>query len=117
VSLIDHQPAALAALDAVLERAGQVVDPRLWVLARQRIDHTVAEGSEPDAPSDAREAAACGVVEQMLVDVANLDDESVRDAASLFADGELADLVMASYAYEASTRLRVAAGRLLGEGA
>ena len=117
MSLVDHQPEALAALDAVLERAQEVVDPSLWALVRQRIEHTVADGPQPDAPSDDREAAACGVVEQMLIDVAGLDDRTVQAAAAHFADGDLADLVMASYAYEASTRLRVAGSRLLGTGA
>lgn len=112
--LIDHQPEALAALDAVLERAQQVIDPRLFRLACQRVDHIVADGPQPDAPVDAREAAACEVIEQALLDVAGLDDAIVRHASGYFADGELADLVMGSYAYEASVRLRVAGNRLLG---
>jgi len=117
VSLVDHQPEALAALDAVLDRARAVVDPRLWTLVTQRVEHTVADGPAPDEPADGREAAACAVVEQMLVDVAGLDDDTVRHASEMLGGGTLADLVMASYAYEAATRLRVAGTRLLGVGA
>lgn len=114
MALVDHQPEALAALDAVLERARTVVDPRLWSLVTQRVEHTVADGPEPDAPSGDADAAVCAVVEQMLVDVAGLDDATVRRASDAIGGGALADLVMASYAYEASTRLRVAGTRLLG---
>jgi hypothetical protein len=114
VALVDHQPQALAALDAVLDRARAVVDPRLWSLVTQRIESTVAGGPEPEEPADAREAAVCAVIEQMLIDVAGLDDETVRRAAEAMGGGALADLVMSSYAYEASTRLRVAGDRLLG---
>ena len=117
MALVDHQPEALAALDRVLDRARDVVDPRLWSLVTQRIEHTVADGPEPDAPADEREAAACAVIEQMLVDVAGLDDSTVRHAAGVLGGGMLADLVMASYSYEAATRLRVAGSRLLGVGA
>ena len=116
VALVDHQPEALADLDAVLDRAHAVVDPRLWSLATQRIEHTVADGPEPDAPVNESEAAVCAVVEQMLIDVAALDDATVRRAADALGGGALADLVMASYVYEASTRLRVAGSRLLGAG-
>ena len=114
MALVDHQPEALAGLDRVLDRARAVVDPHLWVLVTQRIEHTVADGPTPDAPADERDAAACAVVEQMLVDVAGLDDSTVRRAADALGGGTLADLVMGSYAYEASTRLRIAGSRLLG---
>lgn len=108
------QPEALAALDDVIARAREVVDPDLLALALARIEHTVADGPESVEPSTAREAAACAVIEQELVDVANLDDATVTDASGHFDDGALADLVMASYASEAQTRLRVMADRLLG---
>lgn len=114
MALIDHQPEALAALDAVLDRARAVVEPRLWSLVTQRIEHTVADGPEPDAPVDDAEVAVCAVIEQMLLDVAGLDDTTVRTASDAIGGGALADLVMASYAYEAATRLRVAGTRLLG---
>lgn len=114
MALVDHQPDALAALDAVLARAALVVEPQLWDLVRQRIEHAVADGPVPADPVDAREAAVCAVIEQMLVDVAGLDDATVRRAADEIGGGALADLVMASYSYEAATRLRVAGDRLLG---
>lgn len=112
--MIEHQPEALAALDTVLDRAREVVDPRLWSLVTQRIEHTVADGPAPEPPADDRESAVCAVIEQMLLDVAGLDDETVRRAAEAIGGGPLADVVMSSYAYEASTRLRVAGNRLLG---
>lgn len=117
MALVDHQPDALAALDAVLDCARAVVDPGLWSLVTQRIEHTVAGGPEPEAPHSEAEVAACAVIEQMLVDVAGLDDSTVRHASDVLGGGTLADLVMASYAYEAATRLRVAGSRLLGVGA
>ena len=114
MTLVDHQAEALAALDAVLDRCRAVVDPHLWVLVTGRIERMLADGPAPDAPSTDAEAAACAVVEQMLLDVASLDDDTVHDAVALLGGGVLANLVMASYAYEASVRLRVAGGRLLG---
>ena len=50
----------------------------------------------------------------MLIDVSQLDDDTVRRASAHFPDGGLADLVMASYIVEARTRLRIASDRLLG---
>ena len=98
----------------MLDRAALVVDPRLWNLVTQRIERVVADGPVPAEPADPREAAVCAVVDQMLIDVAGIDDATVRRAAEEIGGGPLADLVMASYAYEAATRLRVAGDRLLG---
>lgn len=114
MTLRDLQPEAVAALDAVVARAHRTVDAELLALAAARIEHAVADGPYPASPSTAREAAACAVIEQELVDVANLDDSTVMAAADHFDDGGLADLVMASYALEAQARLGVMADRLLG---
>jgi hypothetical protein len=108
------QPEALSDLDATIARAEHVVEPALLAGVRQRIAHTVAEGPTPHAPRDQREADTFAVVDQMLIDVAGLDDSTVQRAAAHFPDGQFADLVMASYAIEARTRLEVAADRLLG---
>lgn len=59
-------------------------------------------------------ADVAAVVDQMLVDVSGLDDDTVRRASAHLPDGGLADVVMASYIIEARTRLRVASDRLLG---
>lgn len=108
------EPEPVAALDAAIARAEQVVDPALLAGARARITHIVADGPSPPPPADEREAAVYAVIEQMLIDVAGLDDDTVLRASAMFADGEFADLVMASYAIEARTRLDVTAARLLG---
>ena len=114
MTLRELQPEAISALDAVTARAREVVDATLLSAARTRIEHLVADGHEPSPPSTPREEALCAVIEQELVDVANLDDATVLSAAGQFDDGRLADAVMASYAIEAQTRLRVMADRLLG---
>lgn len=114
MTLRELQPEALAALDDAIIRGRALVDPHLLALAEMRIAQTVADGPEPAEPSTARESAVCAVIEQELVDVANLDDRTVMTAADHLDDGQLADLVMASYALEAHTRLRVMADRLLG---
>lgn len=114
MTLQDLQPAALAALDAAFERARAVVDPDLLADITARIEWTLAGAPEPPAPVDARGAAVAAVVDQMLVDVSRLDDDTVRRASAHFPDGGLADVVMASYIVEARTRLRVASARLVG---
>ena len=114
MTLRAHQPEAVEALDATIGRAREVVDPALLDLAEQRIRHLVADGPAPRAPQDAREQAVAAVIDQMLIDVAGMSDDTVRSADAYFTPGGLADLVMASYAIEARTRLEVASDRLLG---
>lgn len=108
------QPDAMTALDAAYERACAVVDPGLLVSVTARIEWLVAGSDEPPAPVDARSADVAAVVDQMLMDVSRLDDDTVQRAAAHVPDGVLADLVMASYIVEARTRLRIASDRLLG---
>ena len=114
MTLRELQPDALAALDAVVVRATQVVDPDLLRGAQDRITWLVAGGPEPTPAQDASTAAAFAVIEQELMDVARIDDDIVRSAADAIGGAQLADLVMASYAMEARTRLEVMAARLLG---
>jgi hypothetical protein len=114
VTLSEYQPEAVAALDATIARAREVVDPVLLDLVEQHIRHHVAEGPAPRAAQSAREEAVAAVVEQMLIDVAGMTDDAVRAADACFPEGGLPDLVMASYAIEARTRLEVASARLLG---
>ena len=108
------QPDAMAALDAAYERARVLVDPDLLAEVTARIEWIVAAAPEPPTPADARAAEVAAVVDQMLMDVSQLDDDTVRRAAAHFPDGGLADLVMAAYIVEARTRLRIASSRLLG---
>ena len=61
---------------------------------------------------DERGRDVVALLEQMLIDVANLDDATVRRADRHFAPGQLADLVMTSYVLEARTRLRLACSAL-----
>lgn len=114
MTLRARQPETLAALDAVITRARQVVDPVLLTGAEDRIAWLVADGSPPPAAADTRQAAAFAVIEQELIDVARLDDRTVQTAAHEVGAAQVADLVMASYALEARTRLVLAAERLLG---
>jgi hypothetical protein len=114
VTLRQWQAEPLELLDAAERRAAKVVDPELLGLVRDRIAVALA-GTRPScAAVSERELAVCSVVDQTLLDVAGLDDATVGGAAVHFADGELADLVMASYIIEARTRLQLAADRLLG---
>lgn len=114
VTLRDFQPEPLALLDATIARAQDVVDPDLLVLVTDRISVTLTDARPLCEATTAREQAVCAVVDQMLLDVAGLSDETVQHAATFFSDGELADLVMVSYAIEARTRLTLASDRLLG---
>jgi hypothetical protein len=104
----------MSALDAAGERAIAVVDPDLLAVVTARIEWLVAGEDEPAVPADARSADVASVVDQMLMDVSRLDDDTVHRAAAHFRDGGLADLVMASYIVEARARLRIASDRLLG---
>jgi len=114
VTLRDLQAEPLDLLDATIARARDVVDPALLSLVADRISVTLEDAVPQCEATTDRERAVCSVIDQMLVDVARLDDATVQHAASYFAEGELADLVMASYAIEARTRLRLASARLLG---
>lgn len=114
VTLRDCQPEPLELLDTTIARGHNVVDPDLLALVADRITVTLTDARPLCEATTAREQAVCAVVDQMLLDVAGLSDETVQHAATFFADGELADLVMASYAIEARTRLTLAADRLLG---
>ena len=114
MTLQAFQPDAMAALDAAFERARVVVDQDLLAEVTARIEWTLAGAPEPPAPADARGVDVAAVVDQMLIDVSQLDDDTVRRASAHFPDGGLADLVMASYIVEARTRLRIAGDRLLG---
>jgi len=114
VTLRDCQQEPLELLDATIARAREVVDPDLLALVADRIAVTLTDARPLCEATTAREEAVCAVVDQMLIDVAGLSDETVQHAATFFAEGQLADLVMASYAIEARTRLALAADRLLG---
>ena len=111
----DLQPETIDLLDAAYARAAEVVDADLIRLATARIDHLVADGPVPRTEHDEREADVAAVIDQMLIDVSSVDDDTARRAARHFADGGFADLVMASYIIEARTRLAVASALLLGD--
>lgn len=114
MTLRDLQPEAMTDLDAAYARAIEVVDPVMLALVTDRISAMLA-GTRPECEAvTEQERAVCAVIDQELLDVAGLDDETVQHAASFFPDGEFADLVMAAYLVEARTRLRLASERLLG---
>jgi hypothetical protein len=114
VTLRDRQPEPLTLLDATISRAHEIVDPSLLALVADRIAIALEDAPTQCEVATDRERAVCSVIDQMLIDVAGLDDATVQHAASFFPEGEFADLVMASYAIEARTRLRLASARLLG---
>ena len=102
-----------AALDHAIDCGRTVVDAQLVDLAQACIDHVLCAGPAP-APVDERDRDVVALLEQMLVDVANLDEATVMRADRHFEPGQLADLVMTSYALEARTRLRLACSSLGG---
>lgn len=110
----EFQPEATGLLDAAYARAVEVVDEDLIRLAQSLIDHLVADGPSPERERDQREADVAAVIDQMLIDVSAVDDDTARRAARHFEDGGFADLVMASYIIEARMRLAVASELLLG---
>jgi hypothetical protein len=114
VTLRDLQPDAMPALDAAYARAVEVIEPDLLALVTDRITVTLTDARPACTAESDRDRAVCAVIDQMLMDVAGLDDRTVQHAASFFPDGALADLVMASYIIEARTRLAIMGDRLLG---
>jgi hypothetical protein len=114
MTLRQQQPEAVALLDQVQRRAEACVDPGLLAFVRSRVEHLLADGPPPGEPADDRARAVAGVVDQMLLDVASMDDATVRAADAYFVPGGLSDVIVASYAWEARTRLLVASDRLLG---
>lgn len=112
--LEELQAEPLAMLDAALARAADVVDPRLLALAQERIDAILVGVPVPEALGDDRERDVAALIDQMLLDVAGVDDATAQRAARHFAPGGLSDLVTASYLLEARTRLGIAGDRLLG---
>lgn len=114
VSLRDLQPEAMRDLDAAYGRAVALIDPDLLALVTDRIRVTLTDARPACVAESDRDRAVCAVIDQMLIDVAGLDDATVSHAASFFPDGAFADLVMASYIIEARTRLEIMGGRLLG---
>jgi hypothetical protein len=114
--LDDLQPAAVSSLAMTVVRARQVVDPELLGLVEARISLRL-EGIGPDLGDHeltARDRDCLAVVDQMLVDVANLSDETAKGASRHFPDGGFSDFVTAAYLIEAHVRLGIATGLLLG---
>ena len=114
--LDELQPAAVSRLNITVARARQVVDPQLLGLVEARVSLRL-EGIGPDAGDQeltARDRDCLAVVDQMLVDVANLSDDTAMAASRHFPDGGFSDFVTAAYLTEAQARLRIASGLLLG---
>jgi len=114
VTVRDLQPEAMAALDDAYARAVEIIDPDLLALVTDRITVTLTDARQTCLAESDRDRVVCAVIDQMLIDVAGLDDTTVQHASSFFPDGGLADLVMASYIIEARTRLAIMGDRLLG---
>lgn len=110
--LAERQPEAMELIDAAFARAGEVVSPDLIRIATDRID-CILRGTQC-ADASGRDADIAAVVDQMLIDVAGMDDDAAARAERHFDDGGFADFVMASYIIEARTRLEIMSDRLLG---
>ena len=113
-ALDEWQAEPMAALEAAVARAGEVVDPDLLALAQQRIDAILLGVPVPEEDGDDRQSDVAALIDQMLLDVSGVDDGTAQRAGRHFAPGGLSDLVTASYLLEARTRLRIAGDRLLG---
>ncbi len=111
-ALAERQPESVALLDAAYDRACEVVGPDLISLATARID-CILRGTTAADPVG-RDADIAAVVDQMLIDVAGMDDATAARAARHFDSGGFADFVMASYIIEARTRLEIMSTSLLG---
>ena len=122
--------AAMNDLDAAWAVAAAVCDPSLLLVVMATVDAALrptggvapnmAAQVAPDVASiDQHEVhlqtsrAVAAVIAQMLVDVSNVDHDTVATADALLAQGALADLVTASYIYEARTRLELMSQALL----
>lgn len=112
MALTDLQPAAMADLDAAYARAVDVVDPYFLFLAEARIEAMLTGVPSSVVLVTTQDLEISELVDQMLIDVANVDDRMVKRASRYFDDDGLADFVMASYIIEARTRLRIASERL-----
>ena len=116
MTLEDLQPDALAAFDAARARAAELIDPGLLRAVQERITATLDGSSAPsrDCEPGAREIDCLALVDQMLIDVSSMSDETVAAANRHFTAGGLWDFVAAAYLMEASIRLDIASARLLG---
>lgn len=116
MSLEEFQPDALAALDAARARAEHLIDAELLLAVRRRIAETL-EGAPVTSgrlEPDAREVDCLALVDQMLIDVSSMSDETVATANRHFSSGGMWDFVAAVYLTEATIRLDIASARLLG---
>jgi hypothetical protein len=114
MSLADLQPEAMAALDAAYARATEIVDPYFLYLAESRIEQMLGGSDSPGALVTTQDLELSELVDQMLIDVAGLDDKTAKRAGRYFEGGGMTDFVTASYIIEARTRLRIMSERLLG---
>lgn len=112
------QPEAMQAFREVVFRAREVVDAELLGLIEHRISstlgHSMADLDVSNPPLTPRDIDCLALVDQMLIDVSAMTDETVFAAARHFEPGGLSDLITAAYLTEARIRLEICAGLLLG---
>ena len=116
MTLEDLQPDALTALDAARARADLLIDADLMLAVRRRITDTLerAPATSGSVEPNAREVDCLALVDQMLIDVSSMSDETVATANRHFSSGGMWDFVAAVYLTEATIRLDIASARLLG---
>ena len=114
MTLRSLQPESLDALSSAAAYARTRVDPELLTVIDDRIAWLVRGADSPALPSDDRARDVAAVLEQELLDVAALDDDTVRRASQHFEPGQFSDLMTCAYLHEALARLDVASERFFG---
>lgn len=119
-----ERPDVLEQLDLAHDAAWNSVDTRLLQLCQQRIRELLGSSSELQvhdwysSPNySATEKACLAFTEQYIVDVANLDDTTVRTVGEHLGDQGLADFVSSLLVVEQRERIALAWTRLFGESA
>lgn len=133
--VLADRPDVVACLEEARQAAWQAADPRLLELCRLRVaqllgcdaeSEVLTPGAEVDEATaselaswprsdrfDATDRAVLALCEQWVVDVASLDDGTVRAVAEAIGDEPLVDLANALLVVEQRQRLRLAWDRLL----
>jgi alkylhydroperoxidase family enzyme len=121
--LADH-PDVLEQLGLAHDAAWKSVDTRLLQLCQQRIRELLGSADQLtvhdwySSPHYTDTEKAClAFTEQYIVDVANLDDTTVRTVGSHLGDQGLADFVSALLVVEQRERIALAWTHLFGESA
>lgn len=119
-----ERPDVLAQLDLAHDAAWNSVDARLLQLCQQRIRELLGSSDTLQVHDwyssplySAMEKACLAFTEQYIVDVANLDDDTVRTVGRHLGHQGLADFVSSLLVVEQRERIALAWTNLFGESA